>query len=217
MKLALFDLDGTLIKDDSDRLWGKFLCEQSIYEEKEHYEKQAYFSNLYHQGKMNAQEYLAFSLRFFGLKDYKALLQLRELFYHSYLKDVILPKAEELVANVREDGFKVLLVTATNHFISEPLAKHFAVDAHLSTPIIMRDGYHSSEPTDNPCFREGKIKHFNAWLSSEALSPSEVHFYSDSMNDLPLLEQVDRPVAVDPCPRLREHALQNNWEVISLR
>jgi HAD superfamily hydrolase (TIGR01490 family) len=142
--------------------------------------------------------------------------------WHSdYMRDciepIMLPKALELLAKHRDAGDKLVIITATNRFVTGPIAQRLGVETLIATECEMVDGRYTGRSTDVPCFREGKVTRLNRWLDETGHSLEGSYFYSDSMNDLPLLEQVTHPIAVDPDPNLRAEAQKRGWPVISLR
>jgi HAD superfamily hydrolase (TIGR01490 family) len=138
-------------------------------------------------------------------------------FMRDCVEPIVQPKALALLKQHRDAGDKLVIITATNRFITGPIAKRLEVETLLATECEMVDGRYTGRSTDIPCFREGKVTRLNRWLEENDFSLEGSFFYSDSMNDLPLLEQVANPVAVDPDPNLRAEAEKRGWPVISLR
>ena len=138
-----------------------------------------------------------------------------------YMRDciepIVLPQAIELLKKHRDAGDKLVIITATNRFVTAPIAERLGVETLIATECEMIDGRYSGRSTDVPCFREGKVTRLSRWLEETGYSLDDSYFYSDSMNDLPLLEAVTHPVAVDPDPNLRAEAEKRGWPVISLR
>jgi HAD superfamily hydrolase (TIGR01490 family) len=216
-KIALFDLDYTLIGFDSDHGWGDFLCELGHVDGAWYKATNDAFYADYRAGKLDMQAFLAFSLKPLGDLPWPLLQELRERFMRERGQAQVLPKARELVELHRSEGDRTAIVTATNRFVTEPFAAIFGVDRLLATPLEMKEGRPTGRPEGTPCFREGKIEHVQAWLDSFSGSLSDCVFYSDSHNDLPLLHKVGRAVAVDPDPKLRTEALLRGWDIMSLR
>jgi HAD superfamily hydrolase (TIGR01490 family) len=133
------------------------------------------------------------------------------------IEPILLPKAMDLLQKHRDAGDKLVIITATNRFVTAPIAARLGVDTLIATECEMVDGRYTGRSTDVPCFREGKVTRLNQWLAETGYSLDDSYFYSDSMNDLPLLEQVTNPVAVDPDPNLLSEAEKRGWPVISLR
>ena len=138
-------------------------------------------------------------------------------FMRDCVEPIVLPKGLELLAKHRAAGDKLVIITATNRFVTGPIAARLGVETLLATECEMQDGRYTGRSTDVPCFREGKVTRLNRWLEENGFNLEDSYFYSDSMNDLPLLEKVANPVAVDPDPNLHAEAARRGWPVISLR
>jgi len=220
VKLALFDLDNTLLAGDSDYEWGQFLVDRGVLD-RESYEAQnaAYFEQ-YKAGTLDIHEYLGFALRPLAEHSPEELARWHEDFMRTRIAPMIGEPARALVRKHVARGDLCAIVTATNSFVTAPIARAFGITHLIATEPESRDGRFTGRVAGTPCFREGKIARVDAWLaeSGRPLSGfSESAFYSDSHNDLPLLERVSRPVAVDPDPQLATEAAQRGWPVISLR
>ncbi|MCU1721911.1 MULTISPECIES: HAD family hydrolase [Pseudomonas] len=217
MRLALFDLDNTLLGGDSDHAWGDYLCARGILDPVEYQNRNDAFYQDYLAGKLDLQAYLNFSLEILATTEMAQLDQWHGEFMRDCVEPIILPKALALLKKHRDAGDKLVIITATNRFITGPIAKRLEVETLLATECELVDGRYTGRSTDVPCFREGKVTRLRRWLDENGLNLEGSYFYSDSMNDLPLLEQVDNPVAVDPDPNLRAEAEKRGWPVISLR
>lgn len=217
MRLALFDLDNTLLAGDSDHAWGDYLCERGILDALAYKARNDDFYQDYLAGRLNINDYLNFSLEILGRSSMAQLEQWHREFMRDCIEPIVLAKGEALLAEHRAAGDKLLIITATNRFVTGPIAARLGVETLLATECEMQDGRYTGRTTDIPCFKEGKVTRLNRWLKETGLSLDGSYFYSDSMNDLPLLEQVSCPVAVDPDPRLQAEAEQRGWPVISLR
>ncbi len=217
MRLALFDLDNTLLGGDSDHAWGDWLCARGILDGIAYKARNDAFYQDYLAGKLDIQAYLNFSLEILGRSEMRQLADWHLEFMKECIEPIILPKGEALLAEHRAAGDKLLIITATNRFVTQPIAARLGVETLLATECEMADGRYTGRTTDVPCFKEGKVTRLNRWLAENGLDLSDSAFYSDSMNDLPLLEQVTRPVAVDPDPTLRAEAERRGWPVITLR
>ena len=156
-------------------------------------------------------------MEIFGRHDMAQLDQWHREFMRDCIDGLMLPKAHALLAKHREAGDTLVIITATNRVITAPIAEKLGVEHLIATECEIVDGRYTGRSTDVPCFREGKVTRLNRWIEENGYSLEDSYFYSDSMNDLPLLEQVDHPVAVDPDPNLRAEAIKRGWEVISLR
>jgi HAD superfamily hydrolase (TIGR01490 family) len=217
LNLAIFDLDNTLLSGDSDYLWGQFLVERGLVDGPRYaLENQRYYE-AYKAGTLDIREFLRFSLAPLRNHDLETLRQ----WHRQYLVDKILPiipeGARELLRLHRECGHELLIITATNRFVTEPIAAELEVDALLATEPEIRDGRYTGEVTGTPCFQAGKVERLAQWLSQRSHRYARRWFYSDSHNDLPLLEQVDHPVAVDPDAQLEAVARNRGWPIASLR
>ncbi|MDE3737116.1 HAD-IB family hydrolase [Pseudomonas resinovorans] len=217
MRLALFDLDNTLLAGDSDHAWGDYLCERGILDGIAYKARNDEFYQDYLAGRLNIQDYLNFSLEILGRTEMAQLDQWHREFMRDCIEPIILPKAKALLAEHRAAGDKLLIITATNRFVTAPIAQRLGVETLLATECEMAEGRYTGRTTDVPCFREGKVTRLARWLTENRLNLDDSCFYSDSLNDLPLLEQVTYPVAVDPDQKLRAEAERRGWPVMSLR
>ena len=217
MRLALFDLDNTLLGGDSDHAWGDYLCERGILDAIAYKARNDAFYQDYLAGRLNITDYLNFSLEILGRTEMAQLDQWHREFMRDCVEPIILAKGEALLAEHREAGDKLLIITATNRFVTAPIAARLGVDTLLATECERLDGRYTGRTTDVPCFKEGKVTRLTRWLGETGLSLADSYFYSDSINDLPLLEQVTHPFAVDPDPNLHAEAEKRGWPVISLR
>lgn len=215
--IALFDLDYTLIDFDSDHAWGEFLCDLGKVDAQRYRAANDAFYADYRAGRLDMQAFLAFSLKPLGELPKDELFALRDRFMRERGLGRLLPKARELVALHRSRGDRTAIVTATNRFVTEPFARAFGVDRLMATELVWEGGRPTGRPQGEPCFRDGKIAHVQAWLDGFGGRLSDCIFYSDSHNDLPLLLRVGRPVAVDPDAKLLAEARRRAWEVLSLR
>ncbi|KFI22299.1 HAD family hydrolase [Nitrosococcus oceani] len=217
MGLAIFDLDNTLLGGDSDYLWGQFLVEQGIVNSDDYQQTNQAFYRQYQEGTLNIYEFLAFQLA--PLRQYPP--QQLEIWRSQYLEEkirpIILPQARELLALHRAQGHALLIITATNRFITGPIAEMLGIDDLIATEPEMRDGCYTGQVKGVPSYREGKVTRLKTWLKERALTLKTSWFYSDSHNDIPLLEQVTYPVAVDPDSLLNTYAGTKGWAIISLR
>ena len=217
MKLALFDLDNTLLDGDSDYAWAQFLIEEGVLHAGEYNAKNDYFYDRYKDGTLDIHEFLDFQLAPLARHPRAQLDAWHSAFMQRKVRAMILPKAAGLIAG-HADALTAI-VTATNRFITRPIADELGVKNLIATDIEEVNGTFTGKPRGTPTFREGKIAAVDEWLASQGrkLADFESWFYSDSLNDLPLLERVTHPVAVDPDATLRAHATERGWPVISLR
>jgi len=217
MSLTIFDLDNTLISDDSDHLWGQFLVEQKLVDSSDYAKANTQFYNDYCQGKLNIDEYLTFALSFLAEHPLEKLHQWREQFIDEKIRPLVLPAAQDLVANHRDKGDTLMVITATNRFVTEPIVNLFGIHTLLATEPELIDGQYTGRYVDEPCYQSGKVSRLARWLENSDIGLTDSTFYSDSHNDIPLLEKVTHPVAVDPDEQLKRHATECFWPIISLR
>jgi HAD superfamily hydrolase (TIGR01490 family) len=211
MRLALFDLDNTLLAGDSDYEWGQFMCDQGLVERAaDEAQNRADF----------AHEYLGFALRPLANRSSDDLARWHAEFMRVRIRPMIRPPARALVRRHLEAGELCALITSTNSFVTGPIAREFGIEHLIATEPERRNGRFTGQVAGTPCFREGKLVCLERWLSGigRRLADFEASAcYSDSHNDLPLLERVTRPVAVDPDETLAREAARRGWERISLR
>lgn len=217
MSLAIFDLDNTLLNGDSDHAWGEFLCAQGIVDPVEYKRANDRFYQQYQTGTLDIVEFLEFALHPLAQHPEQQLHAWHRQFMQQCVQPMMQPKALQLLAEHRARGDFLLIITATNHFVTSPIAHQLGVDALLATNPECVDGRYTGRVTGTPCFREGKVERLNQWLQHSDHTLKGSHFYSDSQNDLPLLERVEHPVAVDPDEILHRTARERGWPVISLR
>ncbi|WP_411742829.1 HAD family hydrolase [Reinekea sp.] len=217
MTLALFDLDNTLIKGDSDHAWGEFLVSHNLVDANQVREANDKFLLDYQNGRLDIHEYLRFALQFFANKTPAELAPLHEQFMAEYIEPIILPKGLELIKKHADAGHTLVIITATNRFVTGPIAERLGIRHLIACEPEMKDGRYTGSVTGTPSFQHGKVVRLQQWLEQYDSTLEGSYFYSDSHNDLPLLEQVDHPVAVNPDDRLRAIAQQHSWNVMDLR
>ncbi|MCP4597453.1 HAD family phosphatase [Neptuniibacter sp.] len=217
MSLAIFDLDNTLLAGDSDHAWGEFLCEKGIVDSEEYSRANDYFYEQYKKGGLDIFEFLDFALRPLAQLDRKTLDNLHQQFMQEKVQPMMLDKAQELLQNHRERGDYLLIITATNRFVTGPIAEKLGVDEIIATDPEEIDGDYTGKVAGTPCFQDGKVTRLNSWLELTGHNLDDSYFYSDSHNDLPLLELVTNPVAVNPDEILENHANEHLWPVLDLR
>jgi HAD superfamily hydrolase (TIGR01490 family) len=215
--IALFDLDNTLLGGDSDYLWGCFLAERGVVDREVYALENRRFYDQYRVGTLDIHEFLRFQLRPLAEHDMSTLCRWRALFLEEKIMPIVLPKARALVEEHRRKGDLPVIITATNRFITGPIAGLYGVEQLLATEPEVLDGHFTGGITGTPCFQEGKVTVLTDWLAEHAQTLDHSWFYSDSHNDLPLLNKVTHAVAVDPDEILRRHAGELGWPIISLR
>lgn len=217
MPVTLFDLDNTLITNDSDYLWGKFLVDEKIVDAAEYEEKNRQFFEDYEQGTLDIDQYLKFSLKPLSEHPLDTLYQWRQKFVDTIIQPIIAPGTASLLDKHRNNQDTLVIISATNLFITQPIADLLGVPHILSTSPEIIDGRYTGNYTGIATFKEGKVTALNEWLTTRQLDLTGSTFYSDSHNDLPLLEQVDHPVAVNPDEQLFKIAHERNWPIMDLR
>lgn len=217
VRLAIFDLDNTLLAGDSDYTWGQFLVNKKLVDAKAYTAVNDRFYQEYKAGTLNIEEYLSFSLAPLTRYTMAELAELHREFMQDYIEPMILPKALALLKQHREAGDYLLIITATNSFVTKPIAARLGVDDILASDAEIVDNRYTGRGTGTACFQDGKVIRLHDWLATHRYSLDSAYFYSDSINDLPLLEQVPNPVAVDPDERLTKIACERGWTIMSLR
>jgi len=217
VSLAIFDLDNTLLAGDSDYEWGQYLVRKGIVDGEAYEQANRAFYEQHKAGTLDIYEFARFAFRPLAANRLEDLLAWRAEFMREQVEPIMLPKARQLLARHREHGDTLMIITATNRFVTEPIAAAFGVEHLLATDPEFRDGRYTGEIDGIPCFQDGKVRRLEAWLAEHGKNLEGSHFYSDSHNDLPLLERVDHPVAVDADVTLTEVAQQRGWRQMSLR
>jgi len=218
LKLALFDLDNTLLSGDSDFEWAQFLIEQGVLDREVYAARNAAFYEQYKQGTLDIHEFLDFQLKPLARHPRRVLDAWHRQFMQTRILPLVRPRAQELIERHRAD--LRVIVTATNSFVTAPIARAFGIDNLIATEPAHAGGEFTGEVAGTPCFREGKVRRLEEWLAARGQSLASFStswFYSDSLNDLPLLARVTHPVAVDPDDTLRAHAAQHGWPIMSLQ
>jgi HAD superfamily hydrolase (TIGR01490 family) len=217
MALAIFDLDNTLIAGDSDHSWGEFLVDQNIVDHQLYKKMNDKFYADYESGCLDIFAYLEFSVE--PLTQFS--LQELDILHQQFMRDVIEPmkldQAETLINHHRKAGDRILVITSTNRFIVEPICNSLGINEIIATDLQIIDGKYTGKVDGTPTFKEGKVERFNQWLREQNTNNEGSYFYSDSINDMPMLLEVTYPIAVDPDPALRKEAESRHWEIISLR
>lgn len=215
MNLVAFDLDNTLLAGDSDYLWGQYLAAEGAVDAENFESENRRFYAQYEAGTLDIHEYAEFALGLMGQIEPEQLHALRHSFVQNVIRPIVAPGAPALIDKHRQAGDNMLIITATNTFVTEPIADLLGIETLIGTEPEYRNGRMTGRIEGTPCFQAGKVTKINDWLQGQTISRSWC--YSDSANDVPLLEWAHEPIAVDPCPRLRKIAEERHWEVISLR
>ena len=218
MNIVLFDLDNTLINGDSDYQWGNYLVENNYVDSKLYKEKNDIFFEKYKNGTLCTKEFALFSYEALAKYDYKFLISIREKFFNEKIKPKILPKAIDLIKFHKKNNDVLAIVTSTNSFISKISADFFKIDNLLASEPEFINNRFTGKLFGEPCYQEGKVLKVKEWIKNNNLiNYEEIYFYTDSHNDIKLMEFCTKPIAVDPEPLLKELSIKNNWEIISLR
>ena len=217
MALAIFDLDNTLIAGDSDHGWGEFLVANDKVDANHYQRMNDQFYVDYEAGCLDILAYLEFSLAPLAAISMEELAALHLKFMQQIISPLRLPKAEALIEQHRQAGDRLLVITSTNRFIVEPICQALGIDELLATDPEIIDGRYTGKIVGTPTYQEGKVERLKLWLSENNETLAGSYFYSDSINDLPLLLEVDKPVAVDPDDALSAEATSRGWDIISLR
>lgn len=217
-RLALFDLDNTLLEGDSDFEWAQFLIEQGVLDREVYEARNQAFYDQYKAGTLDIHAFLDFQLKPLSRHSRAQL----DTWHGEFMNRKILPMVrDKALALVRRHGGDLcVVITATNRFVTAPIAREFGIEHLIATEPEEINGEFTGAVAGIPCFREGKVTRLESWLSSRGTSLDafdESWFYSDSLNDLPLLDRVSCPVAVDPDDSLRAHASARGWPIISLQ
>ena len=217
MALAIFDLDNTLLNGDSDHAWGEFACDRGLVDADAFRALNDRFYQDYLEGRLDIDAYVRHALTPVAGQAPETVADWHRDFMTERIEPMFQPRAFELVEQHRSAGDELLIITATSRFITEPIAARFDIGTLLACEGKMVDGRYTGEPEGILTYAEGKVKSLEQWMSANGHTLAGSAFYSDSHNDIPLLEAVDRAVAVDPDDRLRAHAVERGWSIISLR
>ena len=214
-KLTIFDLDNTLLAGDSDRAWGQYIVEKKIVSDDFLIESEKFY-NSYYEGDLDIDGFLAFCLKPLTENKLSELLELREGFIEDKIKPMMLKEAIRTVNQKKLEG-PVVIATATNSFVTRPIADLFEIKDLIATEFVIKDNEFNGQVDGIPCFREGKVKKVEEWVNINGYNLSSATFYTDSFNDLPLLKKVGLAIVVDGDDKLIEQAKNNDWECISFR
>ncbi len=220
MNLVLFDLDNTLLAGDSDFEWAQFLISKGVLDREVHEARNLEFYEQYKAGTLDIHAFLDFQLAPLSRHPREELDLWHQEFLATRIRPMVTAAAQALVQRHLDDDSITAIVTATNSFVTGPIAREFGVEHLVATIPACKGGRFTGKPRGTPAFKDGKIERVDAWLESLGLwwgSFERSWFYSDSHNDLPLMSKVTDPVAVDPDDTLRRHAVEQGWPVISLR
>ncbi len=220
MNLAIFDLDNTLLDGDSDYNWGLFLVREKLVNKKKHEDSNKKFYADYNEGKLDIYDFCEFQFKFFRDNPRKLTDKLLARYISEVAGKMITNKAKNLVNKHRDNGDKLLIITATNSYITKPIGNLLGIEDLIGTDLEEKDGEFTGKVRGVPSFKEGKIERLSLWLKQKKLDLKDfesVYFYSDSQNDLPLLRTVSNPIAANPDEVLEREAKKNDWPIIILK
>ena len=220
MKLAIFDLDNTLLNGDSDYNCSLFLIQHGVLDADTYKERNEQFFKEYQSGNLDVYAYCEFQFKTLKDNSRELLDELRADYVNTIIKPMITKEAKDLVESHRKENHKLLIITATNSYITRPIADLFDIEDLIGTDLEELNGQFTGKVSGLPSFQEGKITRLNLWLDKRGIKFQELEktfFYSDSMNDIPLLEKVSNPVAANPDETLQKKAIKENWPIIQLR
>ena len=220
MHLALFDLDNTILAGDSDFQWGQFLIEEGLLDHETHLAKNLQYFEDYKAGKLDIIAFLKFQLKPLSEHPRAELDALHARYMERKVRPMMTEKAKALIEKHRAQGDLLAVITATNSFVTKPIAAAYGIEHLIGTTPEEIDGEFTGRVTGVPSYKEGKVTRLQQWLAEQGKTMQDfeaIWFYSDSHNDLPLLLLVDHPVAVDPDPTLEAYALGRGWPIMSLR
>ena len=220
MNLAIFDLDNTLLDGDSDYNWAQFLIKEGLVDKKSHDAFNKKFYDDYNAGKLDIYEFCEFQFKFFKDNSRDFTDKLLKHYVAEYAKPMITDKARNLVKQHKANGDVLLIITATNSYITKPIANLIGINNHIGTDLEEINGEFTGKAKGIPSFREGKVERLNLWLKEQKLTFGnfeKTFFYSDSQNDIPLLKIVTNPVATNPDEILQKEAIKNKWPIIILK
>jgi len=217
MTLALFDLDNTLLSGDSDFEWGEYLVKRGLVDRESYAKSNQYFLEQYQQGTLNIFEYSRFSFKPLADNKREDLLNWRTDFINHTIRPMISTESKALINKHKTQGDTLVIITATNSFITRPIANLLGIKHLIATEVQQNEQGYIAEVRGIPCFKEGKVIRLKTWLKEHQMTLEGSYFYSDSHNDLPLLELVDHAFAVDPDEILETTAKTNDWPILSLR
>ncbi len=223
MALAIFDLDNTLLAGDSDHAFGDFLISQNLVDPDTHRERNDGFYQQYKNGGLDMNAYTEFAIGPIKGMPRAQRDALHQIFMQEFVQPMMLPASKALIAEHKNKGDYCLIMTATNRFVTEPIAHYLGVDGLIATELELHDDAYTGKVQGRPNFQDGKVFNLELWLKTRNVTgetPLDLKgstFYSDSFNDLPLLEYAENPVVVDPDDTLRQIAQERQWQIISLR
>lgn len=213
--LYVFDMDDTLINGDCAMIWNTFLVEKGIATQPDFLAEDRRLMALYAAGEMDMEDYLQFSMAPLADIPIEHIHALAAECVDSHIMPRLYPQAKQLIEQLNRNNITMLIISASVTFLVEAVAKRLGIATALGIDLIQTDGCYSNNILGVPSYREGKVTRLEAWQMAQQQPYADIHFYSDSINDLPLCQHADFTYLVNPCPRLREHADQPNWTVLN--
>ena len=218
MSLAIFDLDNTLIGGDSDYLWGEFLCDEGIISDRQSFEKKNdYFYQQYELGSLDIYAWAEFSFEILSHYSIDELEAFHLKFMAQKIEPIFLKKAQDCINSHKENGDTVLVITASNTFVTAPIVKRYGINHLIATEPEIVSGRYTGKVLGIPCFKSGKIENLMPWLERNGESLKDSTFYSDSHNDILLLELVENAVVVNADAKLTLIARKKGWKIVDWR
>ena len=218
MSLAIFDLDNTLIGGDSDYLWGEFLCDEGMISDRQSFEKKNdYFYQQYELGSLNIYAWAEFSFEILSHYSIDELEAFHLKFMAQKIEPIFLKKAQDCINSHKENGDTVLVITASNTFVTAPIVKRYGINHLIATEPEIVSGRYTGKVSGIPCFKSGKIENLMPWLERNGESLKDSTFYSDSHNDILLLELVENAVVVNADAKLTLMARKKGWKIVDWR
>ena len=217
MALAFFDLDNTLVAGDTAQAFSEYLDASQLPTPVDFLAVNHVYMNEYDAGTLNLEDYMRYTLSPLLTLNTTQVNAIITDFINDILVTMVLPKAHALLKKHKDNGDELIIISATGSHLVSPIAKYLGVEHALGVDVDIIDGHLTGEIVGTPTFREGKVIRAEQWAKEHGYTMDETYFYSDSLNDLPLLEKSKYPVAVDPDPTLENIAKENNWPIISLR
>ncbi|UTZ23635.1 HAD family hydrolase [Vibrio campbellii] len=213
--LYVFDLDETLINADCAMIWNEFMVEKGIATAPNFIEEDKRLMGLYAEGKMNMEDYLTFSMKPLENMPIEQVNALVEECVENHILVKLFPQAKTLIEQLLRDEIDMVIISASVTFLVEAVGRRIGIPNALGIDLVVADNRYSAEIDGIPSYREGKVTRLKQWLETQPDNYSEIHFYTDSINDLPLCEYANYAYLVNPCPRLKEHTDRPNWTVLS--
>ncbi|TMX42728.1 HAD-IB family hydrolase [Vibrio rotiferianus] len=213
--LYVFDMDETLINADCAMIWNEFLVKKGIATEPNFIEEDLRLMGLYAEGKMDMEDYLTFSIKPLENMPTEQVNALVEECVENHILAKQYPQAKTLIEQLSRDGIDMVIISASVTFLVAAVGRHLGIPTALGIDLVVADNRYTAEIDGIPSYREGKVTRLKQWLEAQFDSYSQIHFYTDSINDLPLCEYADYAYLVNPCPRLKERSDRPNWTVLS--